>query len=130
MQFQTLKKVNKKNHWLLIVTITTICMPLYNKFTKAVHWGLFLFLYVRLWRRPSVCPSLVDRTDSPRILQLGTFDQHGEKKIDFQARSEVKVKVGKHSRIIQLATIDHDDKCKMLIVYQGQRSTVKVVLSH
>ena len=34
------------------------------------------------------------------------------------------------SRIIHLSTIDHYDKCKILIVYQGRRSKVKVVLSH
>ena len=47
---------------------------------------------------PSVCPGLVGKTVSSRILQLSTFDQHDER--------------------------------KMPIVFQGQRSKVKVVLSH
>ena len=34
------------------------------------------------------------------------------------------------SRIIKIGTIDHHDKRKMPIIFQGQRSKVRVVLSH
>ena len=63
---------------------------------------------------PSVCPGLVGRTVSPRI---GTSDQHSEKKM-------------LSSMILQLSTIDYHDERKMPFVFQGQRSKVKVVLSH
>ena len=39
-------------------------------------------------RRPSVSPVLVGRTVSPRILQLGTFDQHGEKQMSISFKGQ------------------------------------------
>ena len=44
--------------------------------------------------RPSVCQSLVGRTVGSRILQLGTFDQHDERKMPIVIqRRRLKVKV-------------------------------------
>ena len=45
---------------------------------------------------PSVCPGLVGRTVSSRILQLGTFDQHNERLFK-SWRSKVKI-ILSHSR--------------------------------
>ena len=45
-------------------------------------------------RRPCVCPRLVGRTVSSRILQLGTFDQHDARKMPivfYGWRSKVRV---------------------------------------
>ena len=85
----------------------------------------------------SVCLGLVGPTISPRILKLGTFDQHGEKKIPiiFQGQRSRSYchKVGKcrwdtywtiSSRIIQLGTIVQHDERKMPIVFQRSRSGI------
>ena len=102
-----------------------------------------LFLYARLWRRPSVCLSLVGRTVSSRILQLCTFDQQDQNKApivfqDQRLRSYCHI-VRKwcrqnrewtiRSRITQLGEIDHHDERKTLNDFQGRRSNLKVALS-
>ena len=44
---------------------------------------------VRLSICPSVCPGLLGQTVSPRILQLGTFDQHDKRKMPIVFQGEV-----------------------------------------